>query len=59
MQQQQPANILALAPDFEDWVQLSTRFPPETGVYGVLLALQACTSVTLYGFGQLGISGGA
>ena len=57
MQQPQPANILALDPDFEDWAQQSTRFPPDTGTYGILLALQACSSVTLYGFGQLGISG--
>lgn len=56
--QASPWNVLPLDPEFEDYMTRSFSFAPSQGLYGVVLALHVCRSVTLYGFGLSAQQGG-
>ncbi|GAB4819905.1 hypothetical protein N2152v2_006951 [Parachlorella kessleri] len=49
--QPQPQRLFSLDPDFEAYMTRSFSFAPSQGLFGVVLALQTCRRVTLYGFG--------
>ena len=48
--QKKPLNLYAFAPDFVEYVAQKVNFLATSGLYGILLALQRCHSVSVYGF---------
>ena len=49
--QPQPQRLFSLDPDFEGYMTRSFSLAPSQGLFGLVLALQTCRAVTLYGFG--------
>ena len=48
--QKKPLKLYAFAPDFVEYVAQKVNFLATSGLYGILLALQRCHSVSVYGF---------
>jgi len=48
--QKKPLKLYAFAPDFVEYVAQKVNFLATSGLYGILLALQRCHSVSIYGF---------
>ena len=48
--QKKPLKLYAFAPDFVEYVGAKGQLLATSGLYGILLALQRCHSVSIYGF---------
>jgi hypothetical protein len=48
--QKKPWNLYAFDPDLVEYIAFSLDFMATSGLYGILIAMQRCARVDLYGF---------